>query len=318
MKTMRVAILSFPHVAMFEMACAVELFGLPRPEFESWYQCEVVSFEDTPLETTAGLMLQAKAVKQLDSYDMLIVPSWPADQSNLPPLLAEQVLQCYQQGKRIVSFCSGSFLLAALGILEGRNATTHWRYAQTFQQRFPNLNYLDDVLYVYDGQIGCSAGSASAIDLGLEIIRQDFGYTIANQVARRLVISAHRHGGQSQFVETPVLVVPNQFAQSIDWALSHLNEEIDINSLAARANMSRRTFDRKFRSSFNLSPKAWLTHQRLEKAKVLLENEGYSIEKVAELSGFENSTTMRHHFRKLLTISPNQYRQQFAANSSLG
>ncbi|CAH0543194.1 helix-turn-helix domain-containing protein [Vibrio marisflavi] len=317
MKAKRVAILSFPHVAMFEIACAVELFGLPRPEFESWYQCEVVSFEHAPLETTAGLQLQAKAVKQLDDYDMLVVPSWPASQSNLPPLLAEQVLRCYQHGKRIVSFCSGSFLLAELGILEGRNATTHWRYAQQFQQRFPNLNYLDDVLYVYDGQIGCSAGSASAIDLGLEIIRQDYGYTVANQVARRLVMSAHRHGGQSQFVETPVLAVPNQFAQSIDWALSHLNEDIDINSLAARANMSRRTFDRKFRSSFNLSPKAWLTQQRLEKAKVLLENEGYSIEKVAELSGFDNSTTMRHHFRKLLSISPNQYRQQFAANSSL-
>ncbi len=148
----RVAILSFPHVAMFEIACAVELFGLPRPEFESWYQCEVVSFEHAPLETTAGLQLQAKAVKQLDDYDMLVVPSWPASQSNLPPLLAEQVLRCYQHGKRIVSFCSGSFLLAELGILEGRNATTHWRYAQQFQQRFPNLNYLDDVLYVYDGR----------------------------------------------------------------------------------------------------------------------------------------------------------------------
>ena len=127
------------------------------------------------------------------------------------------------------------------------------------------------------------------------------------------MVSAHRLGGQSQFVETPILEVPNQFSQAIDWALSHLNENIEVDELASRASMSRRTFDRKFRTSFNLSPKAWLTQQRLEKAKTLLENEHYSVEKIAELSGFENAITMRHHFRKQLSISPNQYRNQFSS-----
>ncbi|PKF81355.1 AraC family transcriptional regulator [Vibrio sp. vnigr-6D03] len=310
---MRVAILSYPNVALFELACAVELFGLPRPEFENWYQCDVVSFEFDPFESTAGLLLQAKQVSSLTDYDMLVVPSWPAQGVEIPSALKEAVSAFHHVGKRMISFCSGAFLLAELGVFDGRDTTTHWRYADAFQQRFKHLNYIDDVLYVYDGNIGCSAGSASAIDLGLEIIRQDYGYAIANQVARRLVVSAHRLGGQSQFVETPILEVPNQFSQSIDWALSHLNENIEVDELASRASMSRRTFDRKFRTSFNLSPKAWITQQRLEKAKTLLENEYYSVEKIAELSGFENAITMRHHFRKQLSISPNQYRNQFSS-----
>lgn len=308
---MNVAVLSYPGVALFELACAVELFGLPRPEFEHWYQCDVVSFERKACETTSNLMLQGKPVSQLTEYDILLIPSWPTNAEGVPSDIAESVQAFYRAGKRIVSFCSGAFLLAELGILNDRQATTHWRYAEVFRQRFPRITFVNDVLYLYDGRIGCSAGSASAIDLGLEIIRQDFGYHIANQVARRLVVSAHRMGGQSQFVETPVLDVPNQFSEAIDWALSHLNSEIDVEQLAKRANMSRRTFDRKFRSSFNLSPKVWLTQQRLEKAKHLLESEGYSVEKVAELSGFENAITMRHHFRKSLSISPVQYRQQF-------
>ncbi|CCO48176.1 putative ARAC FAMILY TRANSCRIPTIONAL REGULATORY PROTEIN [Vibrio nigripulchritudo SOn1] len=309
---MRVAILSYPNVALFELACAVELFALPRPEFDDWYECDVVTFEDTELESTAGLMLRAKCVEDLNRYDMLVVPSWLAEGNDMPGVLKASVQSFYESGKRIVSFCSGAFLLAELNVFQGRDATTHWRYADKFRKRFPHLNYIDDVLYIYDGQVGCSAGSASAIDLGLEIIRQDFGYAIANQVARRLVVSAHRLGGQSQFVETPILAVPNQFSEALDWALSHLNENIEVDDLAARASMSRRTFDRKFRSSFNLSPKAWLTQQRLEKAKTLLENKTYSVEKVADLSGFDNAITMRHHFRKQLSISPNQYRQQFA------
>jgi AraC family transcriptional activator FtrA len=210
-----------------------------------------------------------------------------------------------------VSFCSGAFLLAELGLLDGRKATTHWRYAEFFKARFPSVHYVDDVLYVYDGKIGCSAGSAAALDLGIEIIRQDFGYKIANQVARRLVLSAHRQGGQSQFVETPVLQSPGQFAKALDWALKHLSEAIDVNNMAERANMSRRTFDRKFRSSLNQSPKEWLTTQRLNLAKELLEMETANVEKVASLCGFESAITFRHHFRKNIGVSPGQYRKQF-------
>lgn len=311
---MRVAVLSYSDVALFELASAVELFGLPRPEFKRWYQCDVISFETQPLPTTAGLQLVAKPVDSLEPYDMLVIPSWPT-KSSAPVQLAEQVQQFAAQGKRIISFCSGAFLLAELGLLNGREATTHWRYAEAFKQRFPDVTYRDNVLYLYDGRVGCSAGSAAGIDLGLEIIRQDHGYEVANQVARRLVVSPHRQGGQAQFVETPVLAVPNQFAEAIDWALSHLDQPIDIDALAARARMSRRTFDRKFRGSFDMSPKHWLVQQRLEKAKRLLEEGQHNVERIATQSGFDNATTLRHHFRKLLGISPRQYRQQFMSSS---
>lgn len=316
---MRVAILCYPTVALFELACASELFALPRPEFEQWYQCDMVSFEDAPIASLGGLTLQAQTVTSLNGYQMVVIPSWPTAAPTLgeplrSELLYSELLHAHQRGCRLVSFCSGAFLLGELGVLDGQRATTHWRYAELFQQRFPKVSYVDDVLYVRHGNLACSAGSAAAIDLGLALIREDYGYAIANQVARRLVVSAQRDGGQSQFVETPILAHPNHFAQALDWAIEHLHEPLDIDALAAKAAMSRRTFDRKFRSSFKLSPQQWLTQQRLQLAKQILESEAFAIDKVAQLSGFDNAITLRHHFRKQLGISPSHYRRQFAAS----
>lgn len=307
----RVAILTYDGAAMFELGCAVELFALPRPEFASWYQTDVVTFSEGPLNVTGGLQLSAKRITSLSAYDMLVIPSWPTSGDNLDKHLATQIVQFSQAGKRLLSFCSGAFLLAELGLLDGRRAVTHWRYADTFKQRFPSVGYHEDVLYLYDGKLGCSAGSAAAMDLGIEVIRQDFGYQVANQVARRLVMSAHRKGGQSQFVEAPLLAVPNQFAEALDWAIQHIGAPIHIDSLARRANMSRRTFDRKFRSALNLAPKEWLVQQRLNRARQLIEDTQHSIEQIAEFSGFDNATTLRHHFRKQMKVSPRQYRDQF-------
>lgn len=307
----RVAILTHDEVALFELGCAVELFGLPRPEFRRWYQCEVVSFSRGPLRSTAGIRLMVKVIKDLHAFDLLVVPSWPSDGAVIPEPMAKEISNFYSQNKRIISFCSGAFLLAGLGFLDGKKATTHWRYAEIFKARFPEIEYVEDVLYLYDGQIGCSAGSSAAIDLGLEVIRSDFGFQVANQVARRLVLSAHRKGGQTQFAETPVQIRPGQFVKALDWALKNLSHPIDINTLAEKANMSRRTFDRKFRANMNLTPKEWLTHQRLSLAKELLENGDHGIEKVAELSGFSNATTMRHHFRSELGTSPSMHRERF-------
>lgn len=313
--TINTAVLTRDQGALFELGCAVELFGLPRPEFDPWYHCDVVSFSPGPLTMLGGLQMIARQVDTLDDYDMLIVPGWPVKGADLDPLHREALLRFYASGKRLLSFCSGAFLLAELGVLDGRNATTHWRYADIFKQRFPDVNYVDDVLYVYDGNLGCSAGSAAAIDLGIEVIRRDFGYTIANQVARRLVMSAHRKGGQSQFVETPVLERASQFSQALDWALGNLQSTIDIDTFADRACMSRRTFDRKFRSTFNLTANAWLIQQRLNLAKGLLETAALGVEQVAERSGFGNAITMRHHFRRVLGVSPSQYQAQFSAHA---
>lgn len=307
----RVSILVHDNTALFELGCAVELFALRRPELEQWYQCDVVSFSAAPLDATGGVNLTVKPVRSLADYTMIVIPSWETAGAPVSELIKEELTKAFEAGKRVLSFCSGAFLLAELGILDGREATTHWCYAEKLKSRYPRIHYVDDVLYVYDGRIGCSAGSAAAIDLGIEVIRGDYGYRVANHVARRLVISAHRNGGQSQFVETPVIERPNRFAESLDWAMLNLASPIDIDSFARRAHMSRRTFDRRFKSTFNLSPKEWITHQRLNAARQLIETTGHDIEKVAELSGFANATTLRHHFRKVIGVSPKQYREQF-------
>lgn len=307
----KVAILAHSHVTLFEMSCAIELFALPRPEFENWYQTDVVSLEASDIHTTGNLIFSTQHCDSLVDYDTLIIPGWPTWDYPVPSAIEQQVTLFVEQGKRILTLCSGSFLLATLGLLNGRTATTHWMYEQTFRHQFPLVNYQPDVLYVFDGNIGCSAGSAAALDLGLAVIRDDFGYHIANQVAKRLVVSAHRLGGQAQFVDTPMLEVPNQFSAAIDWANTQLDKSISVDILADKANMSRRTFDRKFRASFNLSPKEWLTQQRIERAKGLLEAETHSIERLATMAGFDNATTLRHHFRRLVGVSPQQYRAQF-------
>ncbi|MEX0332946.1 helix-turn-helix domain-containing protein [Vibrio tubiashii] len=307
----RVAILAHSHAALFEMSCAIELFALPRPEFESWYETDVVTLESADIHTTGNITLSAQKVDSLEDYDTLIIPGWPTWDYAIPEKIEAEVSQFSKQGKRVLTLCSGAFLLAKLGLLDGKTATTHWMYEQSFRSQFPNVNYQSDVLYVFDGNIGCSAGSAAALDLGLAVIRHDFGYSFANQVAKRLVISAHRLGGQAQFVETPMLEVPNNFASALDWANSHLDRSISVDLLAEKASMSRRTFDRKFRASFNLSPKEWLIQQRIERAKGLLEIESHSIERLASMAGFESATTLRHHFRRLVGVSPQQYRKQF-------
>lgn len=308
---MRVAILSHPDVSLFELGCAVEIFALSRPEFEQWYEAEIVNLTNQAITTTGNIVMQTKYVTDLNDYDMLVVPSWPTRNTTIDALTASEVLHFSQQNKRIISFCSGAFLLGGLGLLDGKKATTHWAFESQFRARFPNVNYVSNVLYVFDGQYGCSAGSAAGLDLGLAVIRQDFGYAIANQVAKRLVVSAHRTGGQAQFVDTPMLHVPNQFSESLQWAKANLRQPITIDLMAQKANMSRRTFDRKFRASMSLTPQEWLVIQRTELAKGLLESESHNIEQLAVQAGFNNAESMRHHFRRIVGVSPTQYRDQF-------
>ena len=307
----KVAILAYDGCSLFELGCAVELFGLKRPEIENWYQSTVVAFDEQTLKSTCGIGLTVSKATSLTPYSMLIVPSWPTAETTLNPRLREQIIGFHNANKRIISFCSGAFLLAELGILEGSKATTHWRYADKFKRRFKDVEYVDDVLYVLSGNIGTSAGSAAAIDLGLAIIRDDFGSRIANNVARRLVMAPHRKGGQSQYIETPVLKTNSIFDDTLSWALENLNSDIPIESLAKRSHMSRRSFDRRFRSTHGCSAKEWLTTQRINLAKTALEQSQTSIERIAESTGFDNAHTLRHHFRKHLGLSPRQYRDQF-------
>lgn len=307
----KVAILLGPAVATFELGCASELFALSRPEYPDWYQTDIISFHTSPLMATGGLQLLVPQVQDLTPYTTILIPNWSVSQPEPPALLRQQLLAAYQRGVRLISFCSGAFLLAELGLVNGKAATTHWRYADEFQRRYPDTRYQQNVLYCFDGQIGCSAGSAAALDLGLAVIRRDFGFDIANQVAKRAVISAHREGGQAQFVTQPVQKKPNLLSTTMDWAVLNLNQPLSVEQLADKAGMSRRSFDRHFKASTGLSPLQWLLQQRLQLVQHYLEQGQHSIEQISDLTGFGSALNLRQQFQKQLGLSPRQYQRQF-------
>jgi AraC family transcriptional activator FtrA len=308
---MNVTILLTEQLSLFELACATELFALPRPDFEQWYKTRIVSLTNAYRAGICQTELTCELVDALPPTDLLVIPSFPVKQNRVSAKIAEAILNHYKSGGRIISFCSGVFLLARLGIIDNRAATTHWQYADEFKQQFPHITYKDDVLYHYDGVIGCSAGSAAAIDLGIEVIRQDYGYESANAVARRLVLPAHRNGGQSQFVEKPIAKTKSGISDVLEWAVKNLSPDLTIDQLADKANMTRRTFDRRFRKTHNMSPLEWLIERKLEIVKMLLETTQLSVEAIAPKAGFDNPITLRHHFKKSLSITPTRYREIF-------
>ena len=310
---LKVAILAHEQIATFELACAVELFALPR-EYEKWYQTDVVCFDRGPLNASGGIKITAKPIQSLYRYDTLVIPSWTTNSKHVRLDMAEKINEFAEQGKRIISFCSGAFLLAQLGLLQYKQATTHWRYSEQFRARFPKVNFVNDVLYTHDQNISCSAGSAAALDLGIDIIRKDFGHTIANQVARRLVISPHRSGGQTQYVETPIVKNAGSFSATLDWAITNISQAISVAEMAEQACMSRRSFDRHFKKALGTSPKAWLNQQRINLAKQILEVENLSIEQLASRVGYDNGITLRFNFNKYVGVAPSQYQAQFRSN----
>ncbi len=297
---------------LFELGIATELFSVERPEYENWYKAQVITFTENKIKTSGNIEITAKIVRSLQAYDNLIIPGWQTETPETRKNIIDELIKFSSSRKRILTFCSGAFLLAETQLLDNKKATTHWRYATEFKQRYPNVILSENVLYELNPYFGCSAGSASAIDLSLEVIRQDFGYEIANQVARRMVMAPQRNGGQSQFVETPVITHNNYFTNTLDWAVDNLAKNLSVNDLANHSNMSRRNFDRLFRKSLNMSPKKWLVRQQINHAKRLLEITDKKIEQIAIESGFANAMSIRHHFRTLLAISPNQYRNQFS------
>ena len=308
---LHVGILVGEYLPLFELSCALEVFSVPKSDYKSWYKCDVISFERQELEASTGVKVKVQWVQELLHYDMLVIPGWDVNCRKLKLALAEQLVAFHGLNKRIVTFCTGAFLPAQLGLLNGKTATTHWRYADTFKQRFAQVKYVDNVLYTQQDNIACSAGSAAALDLAIEIVRQDYGHEIANNVARRLVISPHRTGGQAQFVDTPVIKTQSRFAKTLDWAMANLHKTLLVDDLAAHANMSRRSFDRHFRSSIGMPPKVWLNQQRVRLAKQLLEQDKLSMDDLAKKVGYDNTVTLRFNFHKFVGISPSEYQQQF-------
>jgi AraC family transcriptional activator FtrA len=232
----------------------------------------------------------------------------------IPPApLLRALRRAHDRGARILALCSGAFVLAAAGLLDGRRATTHWRYAEAFQSRYPKVRFESNVLYVDEDGVLTSAGSAAGIDLCLHVVRRDYGAEIANLVARRLVVPPHRDGGQAQYVPEPVSVrAPGGLARVQEWALARLDRPLALEDLAREGNMSVRTLARRFEQETGSTPHRWLTHQRLLAAQRILETTGDGIDQVARAVGFDSGVTLRHHFRRTFGTTPTAYRRRFS------
>ena len=312
----RVSALVHEGMAPFELGIVTEVFGLARPELDSnwWYELSVVAERaGTPLGSVAGLRLTAEhGLERLAGSDTVIVPAWPTDREASPALLTA-LRSVHARGARLMSICSGAFLLAQTGVLDGRTVATHWRYAEALGQRFPRVSVDCDVLYVDGGDLITSAGSAAGIDACLHVIRTDHGSAVANVVARRLVIAPHRDGGQAQFIERPVgsADADDLLRQAMDWALGHLADPIRVEDLARRAFMSPRTFTRRFAQATGTSPLRWLVEQRVAASLPLLESTTHPVDHIGALVGFPHTATYRHHFARIMHTSPSAYRRAF-------
>jgi len=316
----KVVALAYEGLCTFEFGIVVELFGLPRPELDHWYEFEVCGLEKGPLRATGGVsVLPRRGLKGLLEADTIIIPGWRNPDEPPPQPLIRTLTAAHEQGARLVSICSGIFVLAATGLLNGKCATTHWRYVEKLSRAFPAIRLQPDVLYVDEGDILTSAGSAAGIDLCLHLIRKDFGTLTANKVARRLVVSPHREGGQAQFIDKPVGEQASPWlANLLEWSQVRLHNPISVAQLANRACVSKRTLSRRFVESTGTSPLDWITALRVRRAKDLLETTPLSMEEVADRCGFGSAATLRHHFRARVKLSPNGYRASFQRSEMKG
>ncbi len=313
----QVVAIAYNGLCSFEFGIATELFGLPRPELGvPWYEYRVIAASNEPIRMLGGLSVQCSTdLKHVRRAGTIVLPGWKSKDDLPPSALISAIRYAYLQGARIMSICSGVYVLAATGLLDGLAATTHWRYTDHLREMYPTVDVKPNVLYVDNGQLLTSAGSAAGIDLGLQLIRRDYGSGIASDVARRLVMPPQREGGQAQFIcKAPTAdTADRRLATALEWAQGHLNETISVAELASLAHMSSRTFARHFVDEMGTTPLAWVLGQRLRLAQQLLETTVKSLDQVATESGFASLETMRHHFRKGLDTSPSRYRSLFAS-----
>jgi AraC family transcriptional activator FtrA len=311
----RVAALVYDGMGTFEFAIVGEVFGLPRPELSvPWYRFSACSLETRPARATGGVRVSAPpGLGVLSRAGTIVIPGWRDPDERPPAPLLEALRRAHRRGARVVSICSGVFVLAAAGLLDGKRATTHWRYVDALRARYPRIRVEPDVLYVDEGDVLTSAGSAAGIDLCLHLVRRDYGADIANQVARRLVVPPHRDGGQAQYVREPLRPESaGGLAPVMDWARGRLPSPLAIGDLARRARMSARTFARRFLEETGTTPHRWLTRQRLLAAQRRLETTQDGIDAVAEATGFVTAETLRFHFRRAFDTSPTAYRKRFS------
>lgn len=295
----------------FELSLAYEVFGADLTGVaDPWYDLAVCGPDAARagrfrLEPDSGL-------DGLSRADTVIVPGWADVEQDPPADLVEAVRAAHEAGARVASLCTGAFVLAAAGLLDGRRATTHWAHTEALATRYPRVEVDPDVLYVDNGSVLTSAGKAAAMDLCLHLVRLDHGSAIANTLARRLVVAPHRDGGQAQFVTTPLPAPDNHpLAALLPWVIQRLDQPLTVEDLARRARMSSRNLGRHFASVTGTTPLRWLLTQRIRRAQELLETTGDSVEAIAAATGMGTATTLRRHFNRTVGVPPDTYRRTF-------
>jgi transcriptional regulator GlxA family with amidase domain len=304
------------YVGGFSLAVISEVFGFDRthrgmPGFEF----RLCARQAGPVRTDTGLtVLVEHDLAPLAEADLVIVLPWEAFEDAPDPEVHEALRHAYDRGATVISCCTGAFLLASTGLLEGRRATTHWRWADLFRERHPDVKLVPDVLYVDEDQLLTSAGAAASIDLCLYLLRREYGAAVATSIARDMVVPPHRDGGQAQYVAVPVPVDcdDERLADVIGWARANLEQRLTVDDLAARALMSPRSFARHFKSVTGTTPRAWLLGQRLHRAEELLETADLPIEDVARRAGFGTAAALREQFVRRRGVPPRDYRRTFA------
>ncbi|MEJ2855285.1 MULTISPECIES: helix-turn-helix domain-containing protein [unclassified Saccharothrix] len=297
----------------FEMGVATELFGLARPELgdRPWYSFTLCAPGPVTMHNGFFTLSGVPGLEAVEDADTVIVPNRPDPEARPPEAVLDAVRAAGARGARLVSFCTGAFTLGYSGVLDGRTATTHWRWADRFRSLFPQVTVVPDVLYVEDG-VYTAAGSAAALDLGLHLVRLDHGVEVANTVARRLVFAAHRDGGQRQFVKRAVPTVPDtSLTPLLDWARERLDEPLTVSALAGRAAVSPATLHRRFQQEVGTTPLAWLTAARVDLACTLLERDEVRLDVVARRSGLGSVSNLRAQVRRRTGLSPSEYRARF-------
>jgi transcriptional regulator GlxA family with amidase domain len=314
-----VAVVSFPGISTFHLSVPALVFGEDRREDGlPNFQLKICAVSPGMLSTSCGLQIEVP--HGLDCFadaGTIIVPSWHNPLERPPEALLEALREAHGAGAKIVGLCLGAFVLAAAGLLDDRPATTHWLWTERFAKRFPKIRVDPKVLYIDDGDVVTSAGTAAGLDCCLHVLRTRVGAAVTNRLARRLVVPPHRQGGQAQFIEQPVVInqEDERLSKTLEWARAKLDRHLDVDALAHKAGMSRRTFTRRFHRLTGSTIVKWLTEQRLALVRELLETTDIAIEQIASAAGFGTALSLRSHFLRAFQTSPSAYRREFRGTS---
>jgi transcriptional regulator GlxA family with amidase domain len=309
----RVALAMHGSAMLYESAIASEIFGVDRSDLSpsgEWYDLVVTTPDGAAHPWLPNLPTASFA--EIVRADSVVVPSTDDLEADPDPNLVEALRVAHKRGVRVASLCTGAFVLAAAGLLDGRVATTHWMHADDLARRYPQVDVRADVLYIDEGDVLTSAGKTAALDLCIHLVRRDLGATAANGIARRLVVPAHRAGGQAQFITPPAdLRNPDGLAPTLEWARAHIDQPLTVRDLAGHAGLSSRQLARRMHAELQAGPLDWLHQQRITRAQELLERTDAAVEQIAASCGMGTAATLRRHFHRALGVTPTAYRATF-------